>query len=232
MKNNSVYSVYWIKPKRKCYVREDGYVGISNNPKRRISEHLKNYRLKKFLKGGYELVILAKNLSEKEALILEEKLRPSENIGWNIVRGGGKPPINNNKRPEHSENMRGSGNPFYGKKHSKETIQILKEKMSGENSHFYGKKRSEHSKKMKEKKGENYPKFRGYFVTPLGKFESFKKASECLKISPTTLYNICEKNNKEKITKSMFNKLKGILKLTEKDLYKTYKGLGFGYDYK
>jgi group I intron endonuclease len=52
----------------------------------------------------------------------------------------------------------GNLNPFYGKKHNKETIQILREKTSGEKHHFYGKKRPEHSVKISGKNNYMYGK--------------------------------------------------------------------------
>lgn len=42
----------------------------------------------------------------------------------------------------------GEKNPFYGKKHTKETKEILKEKNSGKNNYWYGKKRPETAKKI------------------------------------------------------------------------------------
>jgi len=54
------------------------------------SLHLYNAMLK------YDVVmtILANNLDEEEACLVEEMLRPEKVIGWNLVKGGGLPPPN------------------------------------------------------------------------------------------------------------------------------------------
>jgi hypothetical protein len=63
------------------------------------------------------------------------------------------------KFPERSEMFKGSKNPNYGKKHSKETIDIMSKKAKGkyvkEKNPMFGKKRPEVSEKNKELKGKN-----------------------------------------------------------------------------
>jgi GIY-YIG catalytic domain/NUMOD3 motif len=76
-----------------------GYIGVSVNAERRWVEHLKKsdnkhlrFAIKKY---GWE------NLIKKQILIadkdycldIEKKIRPTDGIGWNLVTGGGFPPI-------------------------------------------------------------------------------------------------------------------------------------------
>jgi group I intron endonuclease len=76
-----------------------GYVGISKNLTRRFHHHAKrtqNAHLKNAInKYGWDNLIKQQILiaDEKYCLDIEQKLRPANNMGWNIVMGGGKPPV-------------------------------------------------------------------------------------------------------------------------------------------
>jgi group I intron endonuclease len=233
------YSVYWIR--RTCHsdIFSEGYIGISNNTKRRFSEHKKNNSkhsavssaIKKYDDIVYE--ILYENLSLGEAIKKEIEYRPKKEIGWNIAEGGDMPPnMKGIKRPDHSKKMKGSNNPFYGKKHSKETRKKLSEMKSGEKNYFCGKSRPDHSEKMKKLKGKDYPKLKGYFITPLGKFESYKEACVELGMGATSLYNNCINLNEKKITSLSHSKNRFLKNNYDKSIVgKTYKELGFGFEY-
>lgn len=83
-----MHYVYWLK-NQTCFAPErDGYVGITNNPMRRLSQHKKSSKFP----VDIEMVILFEG-SEEECLAKEFSLRSAENIGWNVVPGGGKPPV-------------------------------------------------------------------------------------------------------------------------------------------
>lgn len=89
-------------------------------------------------------------------------------------------PRRGKKDPKQSERIKGSGNPMYGKSRTGE--------FSGSKNGMYG--------KGYLVSGNNNPMFKGYFITPLGKFGS---AAEALLIhsevkSPTTISNRCKKN--------------------------------------
>jgi hypothetical protein len=77
-----------------------GYVGISKRFQRRIWEHLKltqNRYLKNAInKYGWNNLVKEKVLIGKEdyCLEIEARLRPADKIGWNLVKGGNKPPVN------------------------------------------------------------------------------------------------------------------------------------------
>ncbi len=66
-------------------------------------------------------VILANDLDFESACLLEEMLRPKENMGWNIAKGGSIPP--NPKGKKRSDSYRtniskaktGLKNPMFGK---------------------------------------------------------------------------------------------------------------------
>lgn len=234
-----VYCVYWVKRKGHSDYYKEGYVGISKHPQKRYKEHKKRKRSSSIVHNAInkyddiEMVILHENLSIEKAKEIEKNLRPLENIGWNIAEGGGVPPnMKGIKRPEHSEKMKGPNNPFYGNKHSEETKLFLSVSKSGDRNPFYNTKRSSHSDKMKLLKGKNYPKFRGYFITPTGKFDSCADARENLSLSATSIYNYCIVLNDNKITKLSYKKSKYLRRNYDESIIgKTYKEIGFGFEH-
>ena len=94
-------SIYWIHHKDHTDMFSQGYIGITNNIKRRWHKHksfTQNAHLKNAIdKYGWDNLIKEVVLvSDKSyCLMIEKILRPLKNIGWNIVEGGGMPPKNN-----------------------------------------------------------------------------------------------------------------------------------------
>jgi predicted GIY-YIG superfamily endonuclease len=88
------YSLYWIRsPWHKCIFSE-GYIGITTDFNRRLNEHARNKRITTFTKmisryGWVNLLkdVIVSDLTESQALVLEEMLRPSPFIGWNTLKG-------------------------------------------------------------------------------------------------------------------------------------------------
>ena len=83
-----------------------GYVGVTKHFDKRMKQHNWNHPNPHFAnaidKHGWdnlvkEVVLIA---DEDYCLDIERKLRTQENIGWNIVAGGGKPPVMSGPRPE------------------------------------------------------------------------------------------------------------------------------------
>lgn len=75
---------------------DQGYVGISLNPKGRWAEHKRrkeNPHLTNAIeKYDVKYTILSVHDTIEEALWQEFTLRPFDRVGWNIVKGGGIPP--------------------------------------------------------------------------------------------------------------------------------------------
>ena len=173
------------------------YVGQTvGDLNRRRSAHLSSVKtdkydiyfykaIKKYGKENFDWVILEKcntikELNEKEEYWIKE-LNTTAPDGYNLKSGG-------NNSTHHKESIKkmkkvkegkyiGEKNPFYGKKHTDESIKKMKENRldtKGENNPMYGKKHTKKSlKKMKELKiGENNP-FYGKFHTE----ETLKKMS-------------------------------------------------------
>lgn len=90
MKN---YSVYWYKLPEHDNLYVQGYIGITNNMKRRNLEHRRNKSVTHFTNALklYDIVeyeVLHTELTIEEASDLEYAYRPSTNIGWNSAIGG------------------------------------------------------------------------------------------------------------------------------------------------
>jgi hypothetical protein len=76
---------------------KEGYVGVTRfSVSERYNQHLKdpvNPKLRGALrKYDTHVVCLFSDLSQDDALRLEREFRPRDNIGWNVISGGGIPP--------------------------------------------------------------------------------------------------------------------------------------------
>jgi group I intron endonuclease len=95
--------IYWIRLPEHTNIATQGYVGVSKNVSRRITEHLRdlvatthtNPHLKyAFNKYGWDRFIIDIFFCGHEdfCYLLENDLRPTKNIGWNITIGGHRGP--------------------------------------------------------------------------------------------------------------------------------------------
>lgn len=90
--------VYWIRHKDHTDMFSHGYVGVSRRLTRRFWEHQnksQNSHLKNAIeKYGWDNLVKTEIVisDEQYCLEIEQKLRPNDNIGWNIIAGGGMPP--------------------------------------------------------------------------------------------------------------------------------------------
>jgi len=91
---NNMYCLYWIHLKEHISI-DNGYIGITLDFKKRLESHKRSKNKTHFknaiLKYGYDNLIkeiLHNNLTLEEALYLENKYRPIQNIGWNSQKGG------------------------------------------------------------------------------------------------------------------------------------------------
>lgn len=121
-----MYSVYHININKDL---KTGYIGISKNPEIRFEQHhwqrsKTNQHLQNAFKKYKDLIvcdILISNIDKEFACFIEEELRPTPNIGWNIAKGGGIPPSPKGKirSKEYCDNISkaklGDKNPMYGK---------------------------------------------------------------------------------------------------------------------
>ena len=145
--------VYWIKNKEHTDIMTQGYIGITSTEGRgnRIWGHFNKLKHKSHpnphLQNAYNL---DKNLeveivfegSEEDCIAKEVELRPSKEIGWNMLEGGGNPPnhkdkhwytngersVLSNKRPPGFKPgrvvLKGEKHGHYGKPKKYKTVQI------------------------------------------------------------------------------------------------------------
>jgi predicted GIY-YIG superfamily endonuclease len=129
-----MYKIYWIKYPTHTNPNIEGYIGLTSQTiEKRFSDHKSNRKNKllsnRCKKENVEVVCLHENLTKEQARLIEETYRPSENIGWNINKGGDLPPSRKNKvslkstlkgnertekqklaSKKHSERMKGTAN--------------------------------------------------------------------------------------------------------------------------
>lgn len=100
--------VYWIRAKEHTDIMTQGYVGITVTYGRgnRISNHFNKLKNKvhpnPHLQNAYNLykeleVEILFEGSKEECVAKEIELRPTKEIGWNILEGGGLPPNHTGK---------------------------------------------------------------------------------------------------------------------------------------
>jgi hypothetical protein len=91
-------NLYWIHHTNHSDIFSQGYIGVSKNAKLRFNQHHKRtqnkhleYAINKYGWDNLikEIVLIS---DDSYCLDIENKLRPTNNIGWNITLGGGLPP--------------------------------------------------------------------------------------------------------------------------------------------
>lgn len=128
--------LYWIHLPEHTDIRNEGYVGITNNLSKRWSRHRMctdtSYHLQNSIKKhGDDLVYDVVFLSSRDYCSdMEKTLRPRTDIGWNI-RSGGDNTFTMPKQTEEVKQKRGiyrtgKDNPSFGRKHT----QAMKDKIS------------------------------------------------------------------------------------------------------
>jgi hypothetical protein len=118
-----IAEVYWIRTPNHSDMTLEGYVGVSKNAEKRwLYGHNWAHR-----KGRHDNPRLANAISKygwdnliKTVLVvadeeycyeLERKLRPSNSIGWNLVMGGGKPPVTKFRGEDYVSPLKGISRP-------------------------------------------------------------------------------------------------------------------------
>jgi hypothetical protein len=90
----NTYSLYWIHLDNHTDYNTQGYIGVSKHVEKRFKEHRyqSNCRVtfvaEKYGWKNLKTTVLAKDLDKEAVLLLEEMLRPSEFMGWNLAIGG------------------------------------------------------------------------------------------------------------------------------------------------
>jgi hypothetical protein len=115
--------VYWIRAAHHSDVTSEGYVGVSRNANKRWAyghkwAHAKgrheNPRLSNAItKHGWENLVKTLLVVAEESYCydLEQKLRPSEGIGWNLAIGGFKPPVSKSRGENYVSPLKGVPRP-------------------------------------------------------------------------------------------------------------------------
>jgi len=176
--------VYWLHTKEHTNMFTQGYVGITNN----INARLRNHKSKKYnahlknaiLKYGWDNIIKQVILVAEETycLMIETQIRPKGNIGWNIIEGGGKPPVtkwNKGKKclPHVIESVRKS---HLGKKLTQEHKDKISKgnlgrKMSAQNKEAL---RVANMNRIQPMKGKQYPQITCPYCDKMGGLSGMK----------------------------------------------------------
>lgn len=115
--------MYWIRAECHSDFMSEGYIGVSKNANKRWAyghklAHAKgrhnNPRLSNAItKHGWDSLIKTVLVVADESYCyeLESKLRPTEEIGWNLAAGGCKPPVSKSRGPDYVSPLKGVPRP-------------------------------------------------------------------------------------------------------------------------
>lgn len=174
------------------------YIGITSQKPNGRWRNGKGYKSNKYFTNAinkygwdnFQHEIIANNLTEQEAKnfekILISKLQSNNSkFGYNITAGGDG---------ACGVSRYGEDNPFYGKHHSEETKNIMRENhydAFGENNPFYGKQHSEDTKqKIREANGKPVCQL-DTDMNLLNEYPSAKYASQITNIYPSMILGCC-----------------------------------------
>lgn len=198
------YYIYWLYLENiHTDMLSEGYIGVSKNPKQRFkghinktqNAHLKNAILK--YKNNIKMKILLCGYKEY-CFKLEEKLRPHEQIGWNINKGGTAPPINKKgkgkgKKMPPSPKKGKTYEEIFGKERAEKIIKQIKINTIGK-----PKPESHKEKTRKNMKGNTYWLGRAH------KEETKKKISKKILYDNIIYYGWNDLKNKTGLSRYMY----------------------------
>lgn len=185
--------VYHICRNRDLTNFTKGYIGVAKEPTKRWGEHRRgktNQHLINALRKHADVefyVIFYGNL--EHCYQLEEELRPEENMGWNINKGGSQPP--NPKGKPHCISNLPPDKRRKGYKHSEETL-IKIRKFQQSNKEHLSKIRRGSGNPNYGKTGSDNPNYKGMYFTPKGVFQSAQEAAEANNVSRHTVQKRCK----------------------------------------
>lgn len=227
---------------------KDGYIGSGTMLKRSIKKYgLQNFKFEilYFCENFKELVKLEKHIINQSLL--------KDDLCMNMCEGGLTPILfgehNGNFGNKWSEDMKkslsikktgkyvGELNPFYNKKHSKETILKLSNNAktrTGDKNPFYGRSHNDDTKKKIINGIKNFhknnpdlkvrlreSKLQGHYYTPKGVFETAFEAAEANNVSKSCILRRCKKVS-DNITGTNYN-----IEDEYKSKTKTWRDFGF-----
>lgn len=191
-----------------------GYIGISKKPSKRWgSGYRENPHLKNAFKNYNDIIKYVFYFGTvNECLHFESKLRPSENIGWNIAKGGGKPP-----EPKKGVWTGGKRKDYT----SSEETRIKQSKAQQKLKQFNSDRMKGSNNPMFNVTGKDRPNFKGFYKIPIGIFEKREDAAKALGVSTMVITRRCVTDNQRPLKKCRWVK--------DEEVGKTWNELGYSF---
>lgn len=118
-----ITEVYWIRAPHHSDMTSEGYIGVSKNSQNRWKyghkwahakgRHENSHLANAITKHGWDSLVKTVLIVADEAYCyeLEQKLRPTASIGWNIAMGGFKPPVSKSRGLDYISPLKGISRP-------------------------------------------------------------------------------------------------------------------------
>lgn len=190
MRSHDTCYLYHICREKDKYNLSVGYIGISRSPRKRWTSggYKQNPHLWNALKKYDDVIFYVIACSTSKGCVARErKLRPRPNMGWNIAPGGGLPPSPKGKKhcisnlpPEKRRKV------YIVTDEARAKMRRSQSKRSGE-----FRKRMLENNPTKGLRGRECPKWKGWYMTPDGCFDSREVVAEFYGISTMTVTRRC-----------------------------------------
>lgn len=166
-----------------------GYIGISTKPSQRWkSGYSNNPHLRSAMKKYNDIIKYIVTFgSLKRCLKSELILRPDINMGWNIAKGGGLPPSPKG-RPHCISNLPPEKR---RKDYTVSDLSRLRMSISQQKVAHLNSKRMTENNPMSGMSEDKHPDFKGWFVTPAGRFGSATAAAVPNGVSRSIIQKRC-----------------------------------------
>jgi hypothetical protein len=104
-----MYSIYWVHLPHHTNPLTEGYIGLSKNVRLRKNNHRHNpyNKIMEEMSHRKDVIwdVLHTDLDRHWGLMIENYYRPSDDIGWNLQRGGYNHGCNHRNRTDYHRNV-------------------------------------------------------------------------------------------------------------------------------
>lgn len=154
--------IYWLHLPEHTDMKIEGYIGVARDHNKRFKQHKRwqrnNPHLQSaFLKYGDRIVKHIIWLGEEDDCYKnEEILRPEPDIGWNLNKGGDKPPDLREHKPDSKVRLKGNERTESQKSGDKRTVAAQMERIVNQTHNWQDKEKARERNLKRVKDGTHH----------------------------------------------------------------------------